>query len=238
MDMRGIWTNSSTIITAFEGAYEFLHQPTVSHDINMMTHVPKLQLADPREQEELPIEILVGDNHYWKIVKDSPPWRISTPVALLPSRLGWVLSSNRTGISVKVAAVNLLHIQGLGPLPETEIKRFWDLDNIGIKARQEESWNTKDSAVLQAFHDSFRIEDIRRVVSLPKKENVTLPNNRQNAEKRFASLEVRLRKKCEPASHLLHSHAGLHTRWTSGSSRCGRRVVGHILLASSSGVQR
>jgi len=50
LDMRRIWTNSSTIITAFERAYEFLPQPTVLYDINMMTHVPKLQLADPREQ--------------------------------------------------------------------------------------------------------------------------------------------------------------------------------------------
>jgi hypothetical protein len=46
----------------------------------------------------------------------------------------------------------------------------------------------------QAFHDSFRTEDSRRVFSLPKKEYITLPSNRQNAENRFRSLEIRLRK--------------------------------------------
>jgi hypothetical protein len=64
-----------------------------------MTHTPKLQFADLREQKDLPIEILVEDDHYWKIVKDSPPLRISTSVVLLPLKLGWVLSGNRSGIS-------------------------------------------------------------------------------------------------------------------------------------------
>jgi hypothetical protein len=130
LDMRGIWTNSSTTITAFESAYEFLPQPTVPHDVNMLTHIPKLQFADPREQEDLPIELLVGGDHYWKIVKDGPPWRISPSLVLLPSKLGWVLSGNRSGISVNVAAVNFLHLEGPGPLPETEIKRFWELETV------------------------------------------------------------------------------------------------------------
>jgi hypothetical protein len=35
LDLRGIWTNFKTNITAFEGVYEFLPQPTVPRDINM-----------------------------------------------------------------------------------------------------------------------------------------------------------------------------------------------------------
>jgi len=45
-----------------------------------MTHIPKLQLADPREQEDLPTEMLIGGDHYWKIVKDSPPWCLSPSI--------------------------------------------------------------------------------------------------------------------------------------------------------------
>jgi hypothetical protein len=59
-------------------------------------------------------------------------------------------------------------------------------------------WDTKDSAVLQDFHNSFRIENVRRVVSLPKKENYTLPSNRGNAENRFKLLEKRLSKNADP----------------------------------------
>jgi hypothetical protein len=95
-------------ITTFESAYEFLPQPTVPRDINIMKHEHKLQFADPKEQEDLPIEIHVGGDHYWKIVKDGPPLRISPTVLLLPSILGWIPSVNRSGISASVAAVNFL----------------------------------------------------------------------------------------------------------------------------------
>ena len=205
LDLRGIWTNFSTTITAFESAYKFLPQPTVSREINGTTHTPKLQFADPREQEDLPIEILIGGDHYWKIVKDSPPLRISPSLVLLPSKLGWILSGNRSGVSTNVAAVNLLPLESPVPLPETEIKRFWDLETIGITPHQDKLWDTKDSAILQAFHDSFRIEENRRVVSLPKKGDVPLPNNRQNAETRFKSLETRLKKNAD-LHHVYHTH--------------------------------
>ena len=205
LEIRGIWTNSSTTITAFESAYQFLPQPTMPHDVNRMTHIRKLQLADPREEEDLPIEMLIGGDHYWKTVKDSPPWRLSPSIVLLPSRLEWILSGNRSGVSVNAAAVNLLHSEVPGPLPEEEIKRFWDLETIGITAHQDRTQDAKDSAILQAFHDSFRIEDNRRVVSLPKKEITTLPSNKQNAENRFRSLEERLRKNTN-LRHIYYAH--------------------------------
>ena len=74
-----------------------------------------------------------------------------------------------------------------------------------MTSHQDKGWNTKDSAVLQAFHDSFKTEDSRRVVSLPKKENITLPTNRQNAENRFRSLETRLRKNAN-LRHVYYTH--------------------------------
>jgi len=170
-------TNFKTTITAFVSAYEFLPQPTVPRDTNIKTHNTKLQLADPKEREDLPIEILVGSDHYWKLVKDSPPLRISPSVVQLPSNLRWILSGSRSGNTANVAAVNFLHLENSGPLPETEIKKFWNLETIGITAHQDREWNSKDSNVLRDFHDSFGKEGGRKVVSLPKKENVTLPTN-------------------------------------------------------------
>jgi len=124
LDLRGIWTNFSTAIIAFQSAYKFLPQPTVSRVINGTIPTPRLQFADPRGQEDLPIEILVGGDHYWKIVKDSPPLRMSPSLVLLPPKLGWILSGNRSGVSTNVAAVNLLPLENPGPLSETEIKQF------------------------------------------------------------------------------------------------------------------
>jgi len=119
---------------------------------------------------------------------------------LLPSNLGWILSGNRSRITANVAAVNFLHLEYPGPLPETEIKQFWNLETIGITAHQEREWKSKDSNFVRDFHDSFRTEGVRRVVSLPKKENATLPTNQQNAEKRFRSLATKLKRN----ANLLH----------------------------------
>jgi hypothetical protein len=55
-----------------------------------------------------------------------------------------------------------LHSGKHGPLREAEIKRFWDLETIGIKAHQDVLWNANDSAIIQVFHDSFRVRGSRR----------------------------------------------------------------------------
>jgi hypothetical protein len=67
------------------------------------------------------------------------------------------------------------------------------METISIISHQDIGSNTKDSTVLQTFHDSFNIDDSKRVVGLTK-ENITIPTNRQNAENSFRSLETRLRK--------------------------------------------
>jgi hypothetical protein len=87
--MKGILTNSSTPVTAFKSTHIFSLHPAVPHDVNLLGRIRKLQLADPKDDsEDLPIEILIGGDYYWKIVKDTSPIRLSTSVVLLPSKLG------------------------------------------------------------------------------------------------------------------------------------------------------
>ena len=114
-------------------------------------------------------------------MRDSPPLRISPSIVLLHSNLGWILSGNRSGISANWAAVNLLNAGNVGLLPEPEIKRFWELETIGITPHQNRELNGKNSDVIRDFHDSFRTEGNRRVVSLPKKANVS---SKQQAKRR------------------------------------------------------
>ena len=52
--------------------------------------------------------------------------------------------------------------------------------------------SAKDSGLLEEFHASFLIQDQRRVVSLPKKQGVALPNNKMNATRQLSSLRERL----------------------------------------------
>ena len=51
-----------------------------------------------------------------------------------------------------------------------------------------------DCQILQEFHDSYRIEDGRRVVSLPKKDMCNLSLNHDTAERRFRTLQKRLQQ--------------------------------------------
>ncbi|KAJ4447847.1 hypothetical protein ANN_09855, partial [Periplaneta americana] len=110
--MKSIWTNSTASITGFESTHAFCPQPAVPHDVKMLAHTRKLQLADPKDHTEdmtLPIEILIGSDHYWKVVKDSSPIRILPTMVLIPSKLGWILSGNRSGITIGSAIVNYIH---------------------------------------------------------------------------------------------------------------------------------
>ena len=94
--MRGVRTRFSTSLTAFESTHAFSHHPVVPRDIKTLAYSRKLQLADPPgDPEKLPIEILIGGDHYWEIIKDNSPIRLSPSVVLLPSKLGWILSGNR-----------------------------------------------------------------------------------------------------------------------------------------------
>ena len=59
---------------------------------------------------------------------------------------------------------------------------------MGITDTDTAPHSTKDTAMLSSFSDSFRIEDGRAVVSLPKKELVTPADNHTKALRRFQSL--------------------------------------------------
>ena len=159
-----------------------------------MTHARKLQLSDPKTHswEGIPVEILIGGDHYWKVVKDSPPIRISTSAVLVPTTFGLILSGNRSETHVHSAVVNFINLdQTFTPLDD-DLRHFWDLETIGISDEHDRSLSVKDSKLLEEFWAYFRVEDQSRVVSLPKKQDTPLPSNRLNAEIRLDNLTRRL----------------------------------------------
>jgi hypothetical protein len=191
--ITGAWSNRTIPINAFESAHTLSPQPAVPQEVRTVAPGRRIQLADPKTDspEELPVEILIGGDSYWKIVKDSTPIRISESLVLIPSIFGWVLSGNRSGARVNSTTVNLVHSDQTY-LPPDELRRFWDLETIGITAGPDRAMSSKDSAILREFHASFCLEDQRRVVSLPKKQEIVLPDNRMNAEGRLRNLRKRL----------------------------------------------
>jgi hypothetical protein len=132
--------------------------------------------------------VLIGADHYWKLIKEKRPIRIS-PLVLLPSTLGWILSGNRSGVSVHHVAINNIELCQDVDLLDTQIRRFWSLEIMGI-TDTDTAPHSKDAATLCSFSDSFHIDDGRAVVSVPKKEHV-VPADKTNALRRFRSLTKR-----------------------------------------------
>ena len=95
---KSIRGNTTLPITAFESTHAFCTHPTVTHDTTM-AQTRKIKLADPTPGErDLPIEVLIGGDYYWRIVKDASSIRLSSSLVLLPTRFGWILTGNLTGI--------------------------------------------------------------------------------------------------------------------------------------------
>jgi hypothetical protein len=93
---------------------------------------------------------------------------------------------------VNSAVVNFINLEQTFTPSEDDLRRFWDLETLGISANQDQSLSA-DSKLLEDIQASFRVEDQRRVVSLPRKQNIALPSNKMNAEKRLNNLTKRLK---------------------------------------------
>jgi hypothetical protein len=65
-------------VTAFESTHTFSPHPAIPHDVSILGCTRKLQLADPKDNSKgLLIEILIGGDHYWNIVKETSPIHLS-----------------------------------------------------------------------------------------------------------------------------------------------------------------
>ena len=233
-DMKGVWTHFTVSITAYESAHAIPVQPAVTQEVKTLAYARRLQLADPKthSQEDIPVEILIGGDHYWKGVKDNSPIRISMSAVLVPTTVGWMLSGNRSGTYVNSAVVNFIHSDQTFMPSDDDLRRFWDLETIAISAIHNRSLSAKDSKLLEEFQASFHMEDQCRVVSVPKKQDTALPINRLNVEKRLKNLKKRLENK-SIETDVPRSNVKLHHEGVSGSRSC-RGLDEHSVLSSTS----
>jgi hypothetical protein len=177
INVRGIWSNCTIPISAFESAHILSPQPAAAQEVGNLAHGRKIRLADSKTdlQEELHVEILIGGDSYWKVIKDISPLRLSQSLVLLLSVFGWVLSGNRSGARVNSTTVNFVHSDWPNLPPDDDLMRFWDLETIGITAGPDRTMSAKDSALLEEFHASFRIQVQRRVIFLTRSRASSYP---------------------------------------------------------------
>eukprot|EP00731_Ephydatia_muelleri_P013896 Em0007g1206a len=160
-------------------------------------HLSKLELADAVEDgDNLDVDVLIGSDHYWKVVSGRVIQAAHGPTAL-KTKFGWVLSGPAHGLSNGSHGANLLitHTLRIDAALEQQsdsdldasLKRLWDLEILGIKE--------DESSIYEKFTTSVQHHEGRYEVELPWKEtHPTLPDNLDLSQARLRNLLLRLRK--------------------------------------------
>lgn len=173
-------------------------QPLQGQSVNQVVNdnacFSGLRLADYcTEGETLNVDILVGSDYYWTLVTGHTIRGTQGPTAL-HTKLGWVLSgpvscgnpggqqsSNLVTTHVLKCATEQVHYEGI----EGEVKKFWDLESLGIKT----------PSIHEEFLEKLTHRGDHYQVSLPwKATHPPLPDNYELSKRRLNSLLSRLRK--------------------------------------------
>lgn len=159
-------------------------------------HLSDLDLADDYcDTDQLEVDMLIGLDHYWKLVTGKVIREGDGPVAI-QTRLGWVLSGPVPDllceITCNLVSTQLLNVDAYVPEKslDDKLKRFWDLESLGV--------NQDVPDVYVQFERQISMKGGRYEVALPWKESHgTLPSNYELSLKRLTGLLRRLRQSPE-----------------------------------------
>ena len=179
--------------------FEPLIGQPICYSIEAHSHLSELDLVDlPRYEGELAISVLVGSDNYWKLVTCEVINQDNCPTAV-KTLLSWVLSGPIEGLTENLSLTNYTSIHALeleshlilyedsSQDLETRLKRFWDLETLGIRDSEENIYNK--------FVNNMSFKNGRYKVKLPWKEPHTpLPDNYQLSLKRLTGLLRQLRR--------------------------------------------
>ena len=159
-------------------------------------HLAGLELADSGDiGSSLEIDLLIGSDHYWKVVTGRVVKCDGGPTAI-ETRLGWVLSGPAEGLHQEVVT-NLTstlssHMLRIDSATESDsldagLRRFWELESLGILR--------EEHPVQQQFSQKISFERGRYEVHLPWKDShPPLPDNYDVCRRRLEGLLKRLRQ--------------------------------------------
>ena len=123
------------------------------------------------EQNEMPIDILVGSDQYWSFIVKGPSFRdIFQGQYLHLTKLGYVLSvpvhcQGNSQFSINFVSTHVL-ITNAQPIDvinlKNELSRFWGLEHVGIQKQE--------PIVYDKFLQDIKFVDNRYQTSLPFKD--------------------------------------------------------------------
>ena len=171
----------------------------VEVDVKRCDHLRNLQLADTFPRDVASVDLLVGADKFYKLVQgEVRKGRPGTPTTS-KSRLGWLLSGPVAGSKKSEETSAMLTVTKIES-SDDQLKRFWELDAIGIGSYQEHQRTSEEEDAINQFNSSCRFDGERYEVGLPwKKDHPPLVDNYGQAYQRLVSTEKRLAKDSERA---------------------------------------
>nr|XP_042897354.1 uncharacterized protein LOC122269252 [Parasteatoda tepidariorum] len=148
-----------------------------------------VKLADLSFNMPGPIDILIGAEHFYEIMRIGQIQPPNTKLILQNTVFGYVVSG-----SIPTKNYDRVHCGLIKDNTELEksISRFWELESIGIN---DENENIDENEALKNFNDTVSFKNKRYEVTLPWKRNwQELDDNFNIAKKRLDSLIKRMNR--------------------------------------------
>ncbi|KAH8320190.1 hypothetical protein KR059_011228, partial [Drosophila kikkawai] len=197
-----VQTTISSRVHGFQMVFDFVvlksissHHPEKGVDCESLNIPKNLPLADPGFHKPQKIDLLLGADELFDLLKDGQIKQKNTLI-LQNTVFGWVVSGRyrskdhqRTEVCSMVSTVN-----ESGPL-EKLVKRFWELEQVP-NVSEDKRYTPEEMLCEKIFRETVvRLPSGRLQVSLPFKSSPTcLGSSFEMARRRFLSLERRLSK--------------------------------------------
>ena len=174
-----------------------LSDQPIAHAMKNYDYLTNLDLADYScSTDMLEVDILIGSDHYWKLVTGEVVRSGDGPMAI-QTKLGWVLSGPVQELLYESTSCNLVTTHALKvdtyrsddseQKLENRLKMFWDLESFGIKEGETD--------VYGEFMKGISFKGNRYEVTLPWKEfHPILPSHHELSVKRLTGLFRRLQQ--------------------------------------------
>ncbi|XP_043244025.1 uncharacterized protein LOC122392808 [Amphibalanus amphitrite] len=167
-----------------------LQRPRVTQDVLQQLGLAGIEMADVYQSDrEVSIDILIGLDVYWSLVKPGIVRAVDGLVAQM-TVFGWVISGAVAGSGGSLSGVGC-QLLTLGDVHSTSLRNLWSLEGVGI-AKDDDAMPD----VLAEFESSVHMREGRYEVKLPWKPGAVgkLQDNLASAKARLASLTRKLSK--------------------------------------------
>lgn len=192
--MKG-YPNASLSLHVVPTICEPLSCQPITASVETHDHLARLDLADWADgNSRLPVDVLIGCDHYWDLVTGSICRGEKGPTAI-HTKLGWVLSGPTLSSNPVVhssACIVTTHLLRVDSQPvesmqlAEQLRSFWELESLGI--------HEEEKSLYDEFASSITFQDGRYKVPLPWKEfHEPLDDNYLLSKKRLEGLLRRLK---------------------------------------------